>query len=38
MQVPAPFTYERATSVEHAIAMLGSNSAPRPGSSPVVTA
>jgi carbon-monoxide dehydrogenase medium subunit len=23
MQVPAPFTYERATSVEHAIALLG---------------
>jgi carbon-monoxide dehydrogenase medium subunit len=23
MQVPAPFEYERATSVEHALALLG---------------
>ena len=36
MQTPAPFGYERATSVEHAVA-CSSSSGPRPGSSPAAT-
>ena len=38
MQVPAPLEYERATSVEHAISLLGAARAARPGWSPAATA
>ena len=38
MQVPAPFEYERATSVDHAIGAAGAARAARPGSSPAATA
>ncbi len=37
MQVPAPFEYERATSVEHAIGLL-ERLGRRPGWSPAATA
>ena len=38
MQTPAPFDYERATSVDGAIASLVKHDGGRAGSSPAVTA
>ena len=38
MQVPAPFDYERATSVEHAIGLLAQARRSRPDWSPAGTA